>query len=160
MTRRESILAGAALVVLLLTTIWSSAEFTTQRDSAVAAGQSTANCRALAAAIQSSASLHSSFIIHPSAFSSSLSAATEQAGIPSASISQIAPEPAHPIADTPYEQHPIRLSLHDLTLRQLVTFLHALPCDVDELHLSATGENADTWAADLTVDYLTRATRP
>jgi hypothetical protein len=160
MTRRESILAGSALVALLLTTIWSYAQFTTQREIAIAAEQSTANCRILAKAIASSASPRSTFVLQPSAFSSSLSGAAEQAGIPSASISQIVPEPARPIADTPYEQHPIRLSLHDLTMRQLVTFLHTLPCGVDELHLSSTSDTSETWSAEITVNYVTQAASP
>jgi hypothetical protein len=158
MTRRESILTGLTLIALLLATGWSCSELASQRDAAQFAQFSTANCRALAATIKSSAaSTSSSLILHPSSFSASLSSAADQAQIAPSSIAQIDPQPIRPVADSSFEQHPVRISFHDLTLRQLVSFLHALPYPAEELHLSATSDTTNTWSADLTVTYIAPA---
>lgn len=87
--------------------------------------------------------------------------AAKTAGVPASSLIRITPEPARRLGDTVYREKPTQILLKKVTLKQIVTLVHAIVNAKQKLHanfIRITAPRAedtnDLWTAELVVTYL------
>lgn len=83
------------------------------------------------------------------------------AGIESASLARITPEPAQRLADSDYKAKPTRVRMTDVTLEQLVAFLHGLVSThagvtTQSIHIRAPRPDdvGKLWITEIVLTYL------
>lgn len=162
----------AGIVVLAA---WSYARLSGSHNAAFRAAEQTADCRQWASSIES-------FRDRPATVPSGepqamevtgrIARAARDIGLHDGDIDRIDPRPPYHFGETAYELHPTELLLRGVTMRQLVSLLHAmdaqvpgapdqLPLQVKNLRLSApdTASDRERWTAHVTLFQLVYAPR-
>jgi hypothetical protein len=183
-TAKSRMMAGVIAVALVAAVAWCSMRLADARASASAAGQDLADCRALAARIESLRRLPAvagAVELGAADLSRQIERAAKVADFPEGSVERIEPEPARRVGETNYSEVATQVRLRRVTLRQVFTFLHAL-CAADatpsatpangagrsasglrlrSIRLSAPRgeENADRWTVESTLTYMVYSPR-
>ena len=161
--RRRAILIGLLLVGLALAAGWSWSQMRARRVRAERAAATLADCRRLAADIESlkdGPKVAASDGFGVEKLGQRIEQARSQARLGRGSLEGVYPQSSRRIGATPYRRKPISLTLRRLTLRQLVVFLHELTeppgLHLRELRLSTPRSEGGEgkWDAEATVTYL------
>lgn len=176
-------MAGTIVVALLAAVAWCCMRLTDARASASAAAQDLADCRALAARIESLRRLPAvagTAELGASDLSRQIEQAARVAEFPEDSVERIEPEPARRVGETNYREVATQVRLRHVTLRQVFTFLHALcsTADTPSMAANAAGrsasglrlrnirlsaprgeETADRWTVESTLTYMVYSPR-
>ena len=162
-TTRSRWMAATIAIALLVAVAWCYTRLADARASASAAAQDLADCRALAARIESLRRLPAvagAAELGASDLTRQIERAAKLADFPEDSIERIEPEPARRVGETNYREVATQVRLRHVTLRQVFTFLHAL-CAADSLQLrnirlsAPRGEEtADRWTVESTLTYM------
>lgn len=157
-----------ALAALACLGAWSRSQLAAGRQAAQAAAEDLAECQRLAdeitrlgtrpqkASLEARSATELAKLVEQSA---------QAAALPQQALVQIDPQPARRVGETAYREQATRLELRDVTLRQLVTFLHGLSHDdlgmeVSDLRLRAPRDDKsvqptdETWTAEVTLTHL------
>lgn len=151
-------------MTLLIALAGSGQWFFTQRAKARIAMADSAACVRLAdriAALRTRPGMIQTQAIEQTDLVRRIETALRQAGILPASLIRIAHPSPRRIADTSYEERTAQISLHHVTLKQLISALYALSTGKEKLtvkscRLSAPRDPNDdtTWQAEVTISYL------
>lgn len=166
MKRRTVYLLAAMYLLLAVAAFQSWSYMSDRRQSALAAQEDAIRCRELAQSIEQlnrRPALAAEHEQGEAQVTSQIEKAAETAGIsPKEGVASIRPDAeAHRVGDTVYKEKPTQVSLHKVTLEQLVRMSHALLNSSSQLHiksinLSAPRDDMDakTWSVELTLTYL------
>jgi len=161
MSKRITIELALLIGLLAAVVAWSYGRMADQRAAAGAAQADLGACRNMAARFKG-LDRRSELPTDPARFEAEatgrIERAAKNAGV-AAGPELIDPEPARRVADTPYKAKPTLVLLRDVTLGQLVRFVHPLIADglhADFIRLSAprADDTTDTWSAEVTFTYL------
>ena len=161
-TSRKYILIASTLAAVLAAALaWSWEYFEDQRSAAFAAAEETESCRRLAdqiAAQRRSAVANTPELVRQLELTRRIAHAAVDAHLPARVLDRIENDPPRHAADGAYLEKPTRIVLRGVTLRQLVTLLHAVgrPAEgvrVERIHLSAPSESPESqaWSAEATL---------
>jgi hypothetical protein len=150
----------AILTICLATVLcgaWSWESLDDQRSAAVAAATELAACRALASQITASR-LAPIIAPRPADFTAVIASAAAQAGLAEGSLDHVDPGSDRRNQDGSAIPRQIDLSIRQATLRQIITFAHALSAPPGELRatrlrLTSSGADGGGWAAQMTLTY-------
>lgn len=154
---------AALLILLCLLVLWSFNSLGHERANAHLAAEDLAQCRQLAADIESlrqKPAVASAQPIETREIAKRVESAAQDSAIPQSSIGEITPQPAQRMGNLPYLQKPTTLTLRNITLPQLGPFLHRLTLDsglsIRDLRLVALKheESGATWNADIVLSSL------
>jgi hypothetical protein len=175
MTPRERSLVRTAVAAALLGGVmWGYVRLTAARDAAAGAAASLAECRRLAAAVESRRGPGAVVVAgaeEPRATEliKRIESAAKAAGFPQDGIERIQPgSPRRLSGDDTLFEKPTDIQLRDVTLRQVFTFLHAVGggggagkpgLQLKDVRLTAPspGDTGDRWSVEGTLTYLVRA---
>lgn len=162
MNRRFWILAGLVFGTLLLLNGWAWMAFSDARDASIRASENTFKCEDFIQSIhtlQARPSLAQTETIQSAELVRHIEQAVAKVQLPPQALIRVTPDTAQRIGDTPYMEKRTEVQLKDISLSQLVFFLHSL---TQESGLRSTAirisapRNADSqnkWIADLTLSY-------
>ncbi len=166
-THKNLILLGAIGIGLLWLTAWSYATLAASHEAAVAATDDRAVCQRLTSGIQQLRQGRSASGSQPQQLNElvrHLERAAASAQIPIASLMRIWPQPDRRVGKSTYVQKATQVLLHSVTLKQIVTFLHAATgadqgLRVGDVRLTAPqgSDSGSAWNAEITVAYLVDA---
>jgi hypothetical protein len=151
------LLAGLAAADL-----WIWFELTSARSSAVAATSNRAYCQQLATRIRGlreAPAVAQSQAIAASELVRRIERAMASAELAPDRLGSVLPEAPKRVEDSPYVERPTNLQIRSVSLRQLVSFLHAVTSDsglrITSIRLAEPREETavDAWNADVTVSY-------
>jgi hypothetical protein len=174
---KPRLMGSTVAIALLLAVAWCYTRLAGARAYAFAAGQDVADCRALAARIESLRRLPTvagAAELGASDISRQIEQAARAAEFPEDSVERIEPEPARRVGETNYREVATQVRLRRVTLRQVFTFLHALCADASASSPSASAarasfglrlrsirlsaprgeEIADRWTVESTLTYM------
>lgn len=164
--KRQVVLVGVMLVLLLLAVGWSGKGMLDQRTAAQASAADLARCKQIAANIEALrdqdavASTDDNTAQLEASLAQQIDAAASRVGLAGDWRRGIDHKLPRRVGDSPYLRKPAVLLTRGLTLTQLTALLHELtddsPLTVSELRLNTpNGEPAgDRWDADVTLTYL------
>jgi len=162
--KRELWLIGTMLALLLLTVLWSYGQMSASKEAVLSAAQDTAQCRHLADRIgqlQHKPSLAGSSELAMTELARLIEQAAAGSEIPGGSLVRITPEAARRIGDSVYKEKPTQVLLRNVTLGQIVRFLHSLTgndsgLEARQIRLSAPRDQqtGDQWVLEATLGYL------
>jgi type II secretory pathway pseudopilin PulG len=161
---RRLIIEVALLVGLLVAAaLWSYGRMVNQHEAAIAANADLAACRNMAKQFKSLGrrTTPTEDLQHLEAETTSrIEQAAKDAGI-GGGLELINPESTRRLADSAYKTKPTRVILKDVTLGQLVAFLHPLIADPGGLNATfirltapRPDDTTDTWSAQVILTYL------
>jgi hypothetical protein len=145
------------------------------RDAAASAAADLAECRRLAVAIESKRGPSNVLPANGRAADSGaevtrrIEGAAKSAGLPAGAIERIEPAPVRPVegeaGDRGISEKPTSVQLRGVTLRQALTFFHAVggagrpSLRLSQLRLTAASPNdaSDRWAVESTLTYPVRS---
>jgi hypothetical protein len=162
MKKRHAIRIGAVLA-LALAALWSYGWSVGQRDAARGAAEDLTACEEFAGSIremQGATAVAASRDMGVQEFGARIETASQQAGLSGASLLRVDSQAARRIGKGPYLRKPTVLSLREITLPQLTTFLYHLTekstLRVRDLHIWSPRRetNRKTWDASVTLTYL------
>jgi len=169
MSRRMTVLLLILAGLLGVTAAWSYGHMAAARRQAAAAASDTAACSQVAAAIGRLAARPKMASEHErlaAETTSIIERSARAAGIPPERLARISPEASQRVGETAYKAKPTQVFLKDVTLQQLVVFVHTLMganegLNVKSIRLSAprVEDTNNRWRAEVTVTYLIYAPR-
>lgn len=153
-----------ALVLLALLASWGYYSMASQRGSAQRSMQELTDCIDLVAkikAIDQEPKRAQSGVLAHTDLTQRIERAAGSSGIGSDRLDRIDAAAPRRLAKLPYEERPTSVVLKDVTLSQLVEFLHRLGNQAGglwikdiALHAPRGEEVGDHWVADVTISYL------
>lgn len=167
-SQRNQILMAASVVALTLLMAWGYAQFTASRSEAIASAEDLEICRRLAHELQAlkAKPLRAALEARSSTeVAGRIEAAAKTANLPISSVIQIDPQSPRRVGNTPYKEQPTHVELRDVTLKQLLVFVHTLASDelkldLAEVRLSAPRDEPsaapteERWMAELALTHL------
>jgi hypothetical protein len=176
MTGRERMLVGVTLAAALCGGVaYGAARLVAARDAADAAATDLADCRRLAGTIESRRGTSPTGMRSKAAHDGDAGAevtrriesAAKSAGLPAGGIERIEPAPVRPVENgtaggrDASSEKPTIVQLRGVTLRQTLTFFHAVagtgrsPLRLSQLRLTAASADDahDRWAIESTLTY-------
>jgi hypothetical protein len=158
--RRQNILVGVMIAMLVVATAWSFEQLLDQRAEAQQTADDLARSQRLAGQIRQLRTRPTVATTQAKGYqelAQHLSEAARKAGAPSA-ITGVYPDPPERQGDSPYLRTDTRITLKGLSLQQTAMFLYHATAESDlavrSLHLQGSGRDGDAWAVDTTVSYL------
>ncbi len=161
--KRQAILIGIMMAMLTIAAVWNVNWMMRQRRSAIYAANNLAACEALRDQIKSlrdKPAVASTEALASQELGKRLAAAAERSKLPGGPPKDVFPQSERSVEDSPYLIKPTLLTLRQVPLEKLATFLYYLSEDaglkVRDLSLrSPRGEKAkDVWNAEATITYL------
>ncbi len=164
MNRRMAMWVVVLAGLLALTAGWSYRRLVSAREALAQANGDLAECRRLAGQIQlcrDRPNVAAEFERVASETAGPIERAARAAGVSPDRLLRISPEPAQRVGDSVYKEKPTRVSLKDVTLKQLVTLVHGLT-SADAglrvksilLHAPNQEDPSDSWTAEVVLAYL------
>jgi type II secretory pathway pseudopilin PulG len=162
MRRQTFILFGALVAGLALTASWAHMRYTESRRSAERAAENLTACQELARSIRHlkrKPTIADNKELEVNKLTRRIQKAVRSAGASRSSIVQIDPQPARRLRDTAYKEKPTRLTLQELSMRELLDALDTLTegasLRVERVRMSPPQRGlAHNWDAEVTVAYL------
>lgn len=163
-TQRETVLMVGAIVALMLVTLWSygrlDAAYTRANEDGGAWAQSEALTRQIRS-LRDQPTLADDHAMQKEDMTRRIANAAAVASLDEKRLIAIEHQTARRLGRSAYLEEPTRMTLKDVTLRQVLTTLDALTKDdsrlrVSRLRLTAPRQdtNAESWIVDVTVTYL------
>jgi len=162
--RRKHLLLAVLVTLLAVLAGWAYGRYTVAKADAVRACADLAVCRSIASRIQGSRNkpnLAEAQELQLAVLARQVELAAKAALIAPDRVARIWPEPARRVEDTVYKEKPTQILLKDVSMRQIVVFLHTLTTSTSglwakSLRLSASRgpEIQDSWSAEVVVTYL------
>ena len=164
MNRRRAILLLVLAGLLATAALWSYGTMAEQRAAMAAAANDLVACREIANRIEKlrrRPELAAQNQRDSSETIGLIETSARAAGITTAKLLRISPEPPRRLGDTVYMETPTRVELKNVTLEQLVKLVHGIAGDENPLHPRSIQVRApsprDTgrlWSAELVLTYL------
>ncbi len=161
MTRTHYVLGVVCLAALAVLAVRAWGALRDARADAMAAGEELAWCRQAVATLQAA---RGADVIAGDAAAGDIigriSTAASAAGIEADQVVRISPDSPSRLADTPYKEKPTAISLRQVSLPALTTFIHHLltreaGLSAKSIHLTSPSEApAGTWNAEVVVTSL------
>jgi hypothetical protein len=165
---RRAWLYAAVAASLAVLTLLAFVELRSARAAATAALKNLADCEQLAAEVVKLGGRpsHVTMQAHSATeVARRIEAATQVAQIPSNCLVRIDPQPPRRLGDTAYKEQATHVDLREVSLQQLLRFLHELergetPLRAKSLRLAAPAQvatgavSSETWGAELTLTYV------
>lgn len=154
----------AVLMLLVCIASWSYYTMASHRSTAHRSAQELTDCVELVAqikAIDQQPKRAQSDVLAHTDLTQRIEQAADLSGIDAVNLTRIASSPPRRLAKLPYEERPTSIALGDVTLPQLVEFMHRLGDQAEglwikniSLHAPRGEEVGDRWMADTTISYL------
>ena len=164
MSRRRGFLLLVLAGLLGLAAAWSYETMAASRQWTTKAREDLAACRQMADRIEALRRRPTMARQHERASAETIGLiekSAKAAGITTAKLLRISPEPPQRLGDTVYTVKPTRVLLKNVTLQQLVQFVHAIVTDREALHAKAmriSAPSADDagrlWNVEVVLTYL------
>ena len=164
MSRKTTILLVLLLAIAGVTAGLACSNYADRQEIAKRAQADLAECSKLAAriqAIQARPQLASDKPRQAAETTGMIEAAAKSAKIPAGKLVRISPGPARRLGDSPYKEKPTEVFLKNVTMKQVVAFLHDLTgpaggLTARTLRLSSPSarDTGNLWSVDLELTYL------
>lgn len=162
MKRRTGILTAVMAAMLAVAALWCYGYMTDRRNAAIQAQNDLSDCRRYAAqisALQNRPAVASDSEKLFSETTSLIEQAAQSAGIKQ--IASLTPERPRRIEDSVYKETPTRVTMQQVTLKQLATMLYKLIYNQPALHAKSIrvemprgDEYGSTWDVEIVLTYL------
>lgn len=159
---------GLFVAVLAAATIWCWTTLAESRDAALTAANDLTQARRSAARIEAVRrdTVVAGGLRPERELRRRIDEAAERAGIAPEGLETIQDQSGRRVGNTGYEERPTQVVIHEVSLQQAVTFLHAVAGEspgvtVKTIRLTAPREQdtADRWTAEATLTFLAQAPR-
>jgi hypothetical protein len=169
---RGRFLPGACIMALVGAMVWCASTLQLARDRAQSAVDELRACRSLAAQIEvlrhRGGVVGGTREIEVTDLARRIDAARAAAGIADGSVVRIEPQEPRRVGDSPLMEKLTLVLLRQVTVKQCVTFLHAIGTDrsgleASEVHLTdpaVAGQDAEQWTANITLRNVTYSPLP
>ncbi|HOF17630.1 MAG TPA: hypothetical protein PK082_01880 [Phycisphaerae bacterium] len=164
MKRRQSLWIGIFVVGLLISVAWSYSRYCRLRAAAAAGQADLRDCAQMASRIEklsrrpTLASDHEKLATETTRL---IEEAAKSAGISGDRLIRISPESPARLGETPYKEKPTGVLLKNVTLKQIVEFVHALlsgehGLNAKSIRIAAPREQdtGEEWTAEIVLTYL------
>lgn len=161
--RRQTILVGIMILLLIGAAAWSVDWMMQQRQQAQDAAADLAECQMLVRrieALREAPTVASAEAMGVQEFGEHIEAASRLANFDPSALRGVFPQAAQRVGDSPYLRKPTAITLRHVPLHDLVTFLYHISGDtglmVRDLRLRTPHAEApeDVWDAEVTLTYL------
>lgn len=162
--QKPIVLLGLAVLMLAFVTLWSYGQLHKTHAMATTAADDLAACRQLASKIVSLDNrpiMAHSQQIHLNELTRHIEQSTKNAKIAPGSLVRIWPDPPVRVGDTPYQKKSTQVLFRQITLRQIITFLHHVATQdggprATHIRLLAPRSNAvgSRWTVETALTYL------
>ncbi|MBN1941694.1 MAG: hypothetical protein JW849_00200 [Phycisphaerae bacterium] len=162
MNRRKAILLGVLGGCLAAVGYYSYDNMISCRKAALASANDITICRKMAGSMEQymhQPMLASEHELLATQTNGLIEKAATQAGISKRNLIRITPEPARRIEDSPYKDKPSHILLRDVTLKQMVPFIHnllsaGLHARAIRLASPKPEDTGSLWTMEITMSYL------
>ena len=162
MNRRQSILPGILTVCMMLVCSYSYDSMSTCKNAALTSANDLVLCRGMATSIKEymqQPALASEHELLTAQTNSLIEKAVVDAGISKRCLIRITPEPARRLDDSSYKDKPSQVLLREVTLKQMVPFIHnllsaGLNARAIRLVSPKPEDTGPLWTAEITMSYL------
>lgn len=162
--QRTIVLIGLLAMGLIVTAMWSYGRLNESRSAATAAAADLATCGQLAAGINQlgrQPARAGSHEMQLNELTRRIERSAKSAQIPPDSLIRISPDPTSRIGDTSYQKKSTQVLFRQVTLRQIITFLHTVAAQdagpqTTRIRLVTPRDQktGDRWTAETTLTYL------
>lgn len=166
---KPMVLMALATLVVTILAMWSYGHLHDSQSAANSAADDLAVCRRLAREVinlDSRPAMAHSQQIHLTELTRHIEQSTKQAKISPNSLVRIWPDPPMRVGDTVYQKKSTQVLFRQVTLRQIITFLHHVASQdggpkTTQIRLSTPrgDETGNRWTAETTLTYLIYAPR-